>query len=318
MDLPKISIITPSYNQGQFLEKTILSVLNQDYPNIEYIIIDGGSTDNSVEIIKKYESKLAYWVSEKDKGTYEANNKGLKVMTGDYWCVVNSDDILLSKALHSVAKCIQENPGQKWFAGGIQYIDENDFVKSKLIPKSLKPIAGFTFLTGCWVSHPTVFLHKEIFARVGSFRNYHAMDLDYWLHVEKYFGIPFIIDQYIAGLRMHKDCKSANLIKLNEDCLKVYESFVSENELALLKDVRAKIDEFKLHLIKLRINHRLVDGSFYNTARYLAMAFFKNFNIILKRWYWGAIKRLFFGVKAGDPILRGILREESKANWNEL
>src|SRR5688572_19651160 len=91
---PKITIITPSYNQGKFLEETILSVVNQQYPNLEFIVIDGGSNDNSVDILKAYDSKITYWISERDKGTYDANNKALKKITGDYWCVVNSDDLL--------------------------------------------------------------------------------------------------------------------------------------------------------------------------------------------------------------------------------
>ncbi len=93
---PKISIVTPSYNQGQYLEQTILSVIGQNYPNLEYIIIDGGSTDNSIEIIKKYERYLAYWVSEKDKGHYHAVQKGFDKSTGEIMSWLNSDDILHS------------------------------------------------------------------------------------------------------------------------------------------------------------------------------------------------------------------------------
>jgi glycosyltransferase involved in cell wall biosynthesis len=101
-NIPKISIITPSYNQGSFLEETILSVLNQTYQNIEYIVIDGGSSDDSVEILKKYNSQISYWISEKDCGQADAINKGLHIATGEYVGWLNSDDCLLPDATKTV------------------------------------------------------------------------------------------------------------------------------------------------------------------------------------------------------------------------
>src|SRR3990172_2381086 len=109
-EYPKITVVTPSYNQVSFLERTILSVLNQNYPNLEYIIIDGGSTDGSVEIIKKYESKLAYWVSEPDRGQSHAINKGWMRSSGEIMAYLNSDDTYRDGALFCIAKYFTEHP----------------------------------------------------------------------------------------------------------------------------------------------------------------------------------------------------------------
>src|SRR6266513_4869973 len=117
MSEPRISIITPSFNQAQFLEETILSVLNQRYPNLEYIVIDGGSTDGCVDVIKRYEDRLAFWVSEPDRGQPHAINKGLAKATGEIVAFINSDDVYLPGALSTVASHFIESPERGWLCG---------------------------------------------------------------------------------------------------------------------------------------------------------------------------------------------------------
>ena len=126
---PKISIITPSYNQGEFLERTILSVIEQNYPNLEYIIIDGGSTDGSVDIIQKYADKLAYWISEKDNGQTHAINKGFKKATGEIVAWLNSDDELCEGALMAVASVFMEHDEADFVFGNQYSIDSNGKIK---------------------------------------------------------------------------------------------------------------------------------------------------------------------------------------------
>ena len=131
---PKISIVTPSYNQALYLEETILSVINQHYPNIEFIIIDGGSTDHSVDIIKKYERHLAYWMSEKDKGQADAITKGLKICTGEIFNWINSDDLLAEKALLTLAETYLKNQHIKIIAGGCtHFVDTREDIETTFV-----------------------------------------------------------------------------------------------------------------------------------------------------------------------------------------
>jgi glycosyltransferase involved in cell wall biosynthesis len=123
---PKLSIITPSYNQARYLERTIRSVLDQEYPALEYIIIDGGSTDGSVDIIKKHAQRLAYWVSEADAGQAAAINKGLRRATGDWVAWQNSDDIYYPGTFHGFARAVQNNPDADLIIGDMLLIDMED------------------------------------------------------------------------------------------------------------------------------------------------------------------------------------------------
>jgi len=136
---PKISIITPSYNQGNYIEETILSIINQNYPNLEYIIIDGGSTDNSIEIIKKYKKYLSYWISEKDNGQSDAINKGIQRSTGDLFNWINSDDYLEKGALFEIARLYNDNIDCKLFIGKLKVIGESsESIQTNINVKLLK------------------------------------------------------------------------------------------------------------------------------------------------------------------------------------
>lgn len=125
-DIPKISIIMPSYNQHKYIERSILSVLNQGYPNLEFIIIDGGSTDKTNEIIKKYESKISIWISEKDEGQSDALNKGFSLASGDIYGWLNSDDIYLPGVFQLAVDSFHENPKKRVVFGDWLSIDEDD------------------------------------------------------------------------------------------------------------------------------------------------------------------------------------------------
>jgi len=174
---PKISIVTPSYNQGQFLEETILSVLNQDYQNLEYIIIDGGSTDNSVEIIEKYVNKLTYWVSEPDKGQSDAINKGFSKASGEILAWINSDDIYYPDVLREIGQYFFRHPEADFVFG---YHDDIDY-KGQIIRRGVYfPFVRWGFIRGFpQICQPTSFWRKGVWDRCGPLDFMLNYDMDY-------------------------------------------------------------------------------------------------------------------------------------------
>jgi len=157
---PKISIITPSYNQGQFLESTIRSILLQGYPNLEYIIIDGGSTDKSIEIIRKYEPFLAYWHSRKDNGQSDALNQGFSISTGDLMGWICSDDMLEPNALCQLASCYQR--GKHWWIGSASQLLQDGSIFSFDSSKTFRITENDLLHARAIIPQPAIFWTREL------------------------------------------------------------------------------------------------------------------------------------------------------------
>lgn len=209
---PKITIITPTFNQGEFIEKSILSVLNQNYPNLEYIIIDGGSTDITIDIIKKYENKITYWVSEKDKGQSNAINKGLFKASGDIINWLNSDDFLEPNALHTIAT-IFSNEMINVVAGYSSYIDElGTPIANMKFRTSVNGKNIFSIITNTSINQPSTFFRKKVFDEITPINEelHYNMDLYMWLRYLCIYGTQkiFMTDKNLSIVTLHQNAKT--------------------------------------------------------------------------------------------------------------
>lgn len=176
----KVSIITVVFNSKDTIEHTIESVLSQNYKNIEYIIIDGGSTDGTVDIIKKYEDRLAYWVSEPDDGLYDAMNKGIKAATGDVVGILNSDDMYAdSSVIEETVNVISKEKVDTCY-GDLVYVDKNNTQKVRRQWKSGNFLRD-RFKRGWMPPHPTFFVKREIYQKYGLFNTNFPIAADYEL-----------------------------------------------------------------------------------------------------------------------------------------
>lgn len=198
-DSPRITVVTPSFNQVEFLEETILSVLNQGYPNLQYIIIDGGSSDGSVEIIRKYEMRLTYWVSEKDKGQSNAINKGWQRASGEILCWLNSDDYLLPDTLFRVAELFKKHPDAGFIHANAIRIDQTG-------QPSGEPLGGhFDLATSLIrsknpVAQPATFIAKQALADVGFLNEdlHMSMDWDLWIRIAARYPVYYFNENWAA------------------------------------------------------------------------------------------------------------------------
>lgn len=203
--LPLVSIITPSYNQGEFIEETIDSVLNQTYPNIEYIIVDGGSTDNTLEILKKYENRIQ-WISEKDKGQANAINKGILRTKGELIGWINSDDVYERDGIEKLVACWKKHPEADLIYGEGIYIDrEGRKVGRYLTEVFTKEKLG----KQCIICQPSTLFSRVVIERVGMLNEQYQMGMDYelWLRISNRGNIVYM-PEYIARSRMYQDNKT--------------------------------------------------------------------------------------------------------------
>jgi glycosyltransferase involved in cell wall biosynthesis len=236
MTYPRITLVTASFNQGNYLEQTIQSVLGQDYPDLEYIIIDGGSTDNSVEIIKRYAKHLTYWQSQPDHGQSDALCQGFSRATGTLMNWVNSDDLLAPGALHHIATLYNENPGADIIAGSIGRFNKSpDDIFEKYDSKGWCP-EGFLrcAASGSFAfNQPGAFFSRTFFQRVGGLdANLHmCMDYDMFLKMCELGPRIVYTDQIIAYFRHHAGSKTTcgnvkSIILEHAEMLRIYnESF---------------------------------------------------------------------------------------------
>ena len=205
MDTLKITILTPSYNQGDFIEKNIQAVLNQNYSNFEHIILDGGSTDNTVEILKKYPHLI--WISEKDDGQADCLNKGIKMATGEIIGWVNSDDYLEPNIFNTIYQEFNNNPLIDWIVGNLNVDDLN--TKSLTTINSPEITYENLLKNPDIVKQPATFIRKKIIEQVGGWNKklFMVMDFDLWIRISK-LSNPKKINQTFANFVIHPNQKT--------------------------------------------------------------------------------------------------------------
>jgi glycosyltransferase involved in cell wall biosynthesis len=226
---PKISIVTPNFNGAEYLEETILSVLGQNYPNLEYIIVDGGSTDGSVDIIKKYQDRLAWWISEPDNGMYSAIQKGFDKSTGEIMAWINSDDMYHRKAFYTVAEIFSSFPQVNWLSGANTSYDESG---RTIFCNQSRMFTKFDFYNYDykWIQQESVFWRRYLWEKAGSVMDTklkYAGDFALWLRFFSFEKL-FVSHALIGGFRRRRS---------GQITVENYEGYIAEIEL-LLSDMK--------------------------------------------------------------------------------
>lgn len=270
---PTISIVTPSFNQGAYIEQTILSVLEQNYPNLEYIIIDGGSTDGSVDIIRRYEKYLTYWVSEPDGGMYHALQKGFTRTTGEIMGWINSDDMYHKGAFSIVAEVFSQYPRIDWLSGVPTIFDEQG--RTTTI-KPLRRYSRFLFFLNSqeWVQQESTLWRRSLWEKSGnaiSTAYQLAGDFELWMRFFRY-SKPTLVEALIGGFRARKTGQLS--IMQRDKYLKEVTAIVA-HEISLLSEKERKNFEKLKWLLKV-IDYPLANRLFKITPKIHALCDYPN------------------------------------------
>jgi glycosyltransferase involved in cell wall biosynthesis len=213
----KFSIIVPSYNQGEFIAQTIDSILNQSYKNVEILVIDGGSTDSTIEVLKTYGDKI-FWLSEKDRGQTHAINKGLALAKGEIITFLNSDDYYLGGTLETVAKQFEAKKEKIWLTGNYVIVNEVGKPIQSLVIKYksfYRKFLSFNLLTVINpINQPSTFLRRPLIEQLQNFKEdlHYTMDYEFWLRAIK-IQKPILVNDKLSAFRIHKNSKGGSRFK---------------------------------------------------------------------------------------------------------
>jgi glycosyltransferase involved in cell wall biosynthesis len=216
MKWPRITVVTPSFNQALFLERTLASVLSQGYPDLEYLVLDGGSTDGSVEIVKRYADRLAYWRSERDCGQAAALREGFARSTGEVLCWINSDDTFASGALERVGRVFARRPEVDLIHGGLRIVDAQD---KRLFTQWAAIDMGTLVYESAFTSQPSSFWRRTIYEKAGGIDESYRFAMDYDLLIRMLLAgaRPLKIRRVLASYRLHPATKSSTLQRIGAE-----------------------------------------------------------------------------------------------------
>ena len=254
---PRISVVTPSFNQGQFIEETIVSVIGQHYPNLEYIVMDGGSSDNTVEIIKKYEKRISYWQSAKDGGQAAAINDGFRRATGDIVAWLNSDDFYLPGTLHHIATQLDVTKSEVLLGNCFQFFQDSAQSSGSNI---VTHHANSNLLLCDYIIQPSSFWTQQSWKQVGELNEdlHFVFDWDWYIRAQQ-ASVNFKTSQkYLSGYRFHEDHKTGTGGKKRRDeIIEIYRKYSGADYARLFENVcqsQRKIKKIKRNLRRFRLS----------------------------------------------------------------
>ena len=301
--LPLVSIVTPSYNQAEYLEATLRSVLAQDYPELEYIVIDGGSTDGSVEIIQQYADQLAYWVSEPDKGQADAINKGLRRARGKYAAWLNSDDIYLPDAISQAVSVLEANPQAGLVYGQLRSINAagEHFNTIRYQQYSLDDLLAFRI-----IGQPSVFMRGEVLAKSDylSLDFHYLLDHHLWIQLAMQTDLMYVPREWAAA-RHHPTAKNvAQAAGFGEEAYRIIDWAKTQPQLAARIAAQEKRVWGGAH--RLNARYLLDGGEAWQSLKAYGRSFKEDPSYTLKHW-----KRILFALMSllGLGALRKLIQK---------